>query len=84
MSLPSNADDPKHQNWKYPADPWYGVNPRGAWEYDDYDGESLHVWSAGEGGDIWIDKKGQGPVLVRAEDVQIIISALKELGPAGG
>ena len=59
----------------YPPDPYWGTDDRGRFRYVDYDGESLHVRHESDG-DLWIDKKGQGPVYVRREDVPVILAAL--------
>lgn len=59
----------------YPPDPYWGTDDRGRFRYVDYDGESLHVRHESDG-DLWIDKKGEGPVYVRKEDVPVILAAL--------
>lgn len=61
----------------YPPDPYWGTDDRGRFRYVDYDGESLHIRYE-EGGDLWIDKKGEGPVYIRSEDIPVIASALRK------
>lgn len=61
---------------KWPADPVWGEDERGRFSYRDYDGEALVIYSTGEGG-IWVDKSGQGPVLVLPEHVDLIGTQMK-------
>lgn len=60
----------------YPPDPFWVTDERGRFHYKDYDGESLVVWRDPLGDDIWIDKRGEGPVFIRKEDVAVIIEAI--------
>ncbi|UYM26584.1 hypothetical protein SEA_BAUER_35 [Arthrobacter phage Bauer] len=65
----------------YPPNPYWGTDDRGRFRYVDYDGESLHVRHEADG-DLWVDKKGEGPVYIRKEDVHVIIDAL-QVAPRG-
>lgn len=57
-------------------DPHWGHDRHGRFQYVDYDEERLIVYPA-QGGGVWMDKRGEGPVFVRQEDVAVIISALQ-------
>lgn len=61
---------------KWPPDPYWGTDEHGRFRYVDYDGESLHVWRDKDG-ELWIDKKGEGPVYVRGTDVPMIVRAIE-------
>lgn len=55
----------------YPPDPHWGTDERGRFHYVDYDGESLVIWRDKDGA-FWVDKKGEGPVFVRDQDLPVI------------
>ena len=60
----------------WPPDPEWDTDGRGRFRYTDYDGESLHVWRDKDG-ELWIDKRGEGPVYVRAQDIPLILGAVQ-------
>lgn len=60
----------------WPPDPVWDTDDRGRFHYTDYDGESLHIWRDKDG-ELWIDKKGEGPVYVRQQDVALILGAVQ-------
>jgi len=64
------------EDFKYPADPHWGRNDRGRFRYVDYDGESLHIWRDKDG-ELWIDKRGEGPVYIRKQDIPVILEAIE-------
>ena len=72
--MTSPVPDPDKE---YPPDPVYGFHGRRHWRYTDYDGESLDVALSSEG-NLWVQSHGEGPVLVRAEDVALIIRAMTD------
>lgn len=61
---------------QYPPDPIWGIERNGQFRYMDYDGESLRIWRNASG-DLWVDKRGEGPVYVRNEDIPIIVNAIQ-------
>ena len=75
LSTPASTTSvPVERVW--PPDPEWGTDDRGRFYYRDYDGESLHVWRDKEG-ELWIDKRGEGPVYVRAQDATLILGAVE-------
>jgi hypothetical protein len=61
----------------WPAEPHWGKDARGRFRYTDYDGEQLFIWGEGDG-ELWIDKRGEGPVYIRPEHAEIIVNAIRE------
>lgn len=75
--MPQTVVEAEGEQYKYPPDPHWGVDKHERFIYTDYDGESLIIWKPKEDdGSLWIDKGGQGPVFVRAEDVQVIVDGV--------
>lgn len=69
---------PMPEGWvapTWPPDPEWATDERGRFWYQDYDGESLHVWRDKDG-ELWIDKKGEGPAYVRSQDATLIADAI--------
>lgn len=64
----------------YPPEPFWSTDDRGRFRYVDYDGESLVVWRNKDGA-LWIDKRGEGPVFIRDEDVAVIVEAITRAAP---
>ena len=62
---------------EYPPDPQWGTDARGQFRYMDYDGEQIRIWRTGLG-DLRIDKRGEGPVFIREQDIPIIIEAIND------
>ena len=56
-------------------EPQVNRDSKGRLVYTDYDGEQLIVRRNADGG-LWIDKRGEGPVYVRAADVEMIVAAM--------
>jgi hypothetical protein len=80
-SRPAPRNIPEEEQPVWPPDPHWGVDPHGRFVYTDYDGESLIVRKSRDNdGSIWLDKGGEGPVFVRAEDVQVIIENIGNMG----
>lgn len=67
------------QQESYPPEPHWATTPTGRFVYTDYDGESLHVWGRTKQG-LWVDKRGEGPVYLRREDVALIVAEMQK-GP---
>lgn len=65
------------QEATYPPEPHWTTTPKGRFIYTDYDGESLHIRFE-PNGDLWVDKKGEGAVYIRKEDVALIIAELQK------
>lgn len=61
-------------------EPHYGTDRRGRFRYTDYDGEELVIWGD-EDGDVWVDKRGEGPVFIRKEHIALIADALSTREP---
>lgn len=74
---PAPHNIPEQEQPVWPPDPSWGIDPRGRFHYEDYDGEALVVWKAGDSGDLWMDKSGEGPVLVKAEHIDIIAGGMR-------
>ena len=80
-SRPVPATPEDMEPYKYPPDPYWGTDERGRFQYVDYDGESLHVW-ADKDGELWIDKRGEGPVYIRSEHISVIVKAIQDAARA--
>lgn len=64
----------------WPYDPMWKTSPGGRFFYTDYDGESLIIYRRGRGDrepSLWVETKGEGPVLIKPEHLEMIIQVLR-------
>lgn len=49
---------------------------KGRFVYEDYDGEEVLIGRT-RNGDVWMDKRGEGPVFIDKRDIHLIVKAME-------